>query len=223
MHRSRVSPSELVWYVSYGSNLCAARLSCYLAGGQPAGAARCYSGCRDPSPAQQSLPVWLPGGVYFALESTVWTGGVAFYDPDLSGTVAARGYLVTAGQFWDIVAQEMHRPLARTPPPLTAVLSEGRASVGPGHYETLMCAGWLDGAPLLTFTAPWSMAQVQTRAPSAAYLSMLSAGLREAHGWSRREAAAYLAALPGAAGSWMTDAIAALPDPTTSNATSQNG
>jgi len=223
MHRSPVSPSELVWYVSYGSNLCEARMTCYLAGGQPAGGSRCYPGCRDPRPARQTRPVWLPGGVYFALESTVWTGAVAFYDPDLPGTVAARAYLVTAGQFCDIVAQEMHQPPAGTPPPLTAVLSEGRASVGPGRYETLLCPGWLEGAPLLTFTAPWSMAQVQKSAPSAAYLSMLSTGLREAHGWSRQEAAAYLATLPGAAGSWMKDAIAALPDPTTRDTPRQNG
>ena len=42
-----ITQPALVWYVSYGSNMCADRLRCYLAGGVPAGARHGYSGCRD--------------------------------------------------------------------------------------------------------------------------------------------------------------------------------
>src|SRR4051812_46926456 len=101
---------EYVWYVAYGSNMHADRLTCYLAGGQPAGAGRTYPGCRDTRPPRDTAPVLVPGGIYFALESLTWSGGMAFYDPDLPGEVAARAYLISAAQFADIAAQEMHRP-----------------------------------------------------------------------------------------------------------------
>ena len=42
----------------------------------------------------------------FARRSTVWGGGLAFYDPATEGSLAARAYLVTFGQFSDVVAQE---------------------------------------------------------------------------------------------------------------------
>lgn len=100
---------ELVWYVSYGSNMCAHRLNCYLAGGTPAGARHTYPGCRDHRAPRRATGCELAGGVYFAMESAAWGGGRAFYDPDLPGTAAARAYLITPEQFADIAAQEMYR------------------------------------------------------------------------------------------------------------------
>lgn len=183
---------DLVWYVSYGSNLCSARFDCYLSGGRPPGAARTYPGCRDTSPARANAALWLPGGIYFAWDSPVWGGGIAFYDADLPGKVAARGYLITAGQFADIAAQEMYREPS-APLDLSTVLSSGKHAVGPGRYETLLCAGYRDGHPLLTFTAPWTAASAEHTRPTPAYLRMLIAGLIESHGWTRYEAMDYLA------------------------------
>ena len=53
----------------------------------------------------------LPGAFYFAGASRQWGGGgVAFYDHDAEGgPTAARAYLITAAQFADVAAQEMHR------------------------------------------------------------------------------------------------------------------
>ena len=102
-----------LWYVAYGSNLFRAMFACYLSGGRPAGGARHYTGCRDPRPARTELPVTLPGGVYFALTSRVWGGGMAFYDPALPGRAAARAYLLTRSQFCDVVSQEMRRGVGR--------------------------------------------------------------------------------------------------------------
>jgi hypothetical protein len=45
---------------------------------------------------------------------------------------------------------------------------------------------------MVTFTAPHGYADVPHAAPSAAYAATISAGLREAHGWSDAEVAAYL-------------------------------
>lgn len=201
------STVDHIWYVSYGSNMHTDRLACYIQGGQPAGANRTYSGCRDTTPPLRSRGTMLQGSIYFATHSPVWNGGRALYDPELSGSAAARAWLVTPGQFADIAAQEMYREPGEDLD-LIEVLRTGRASVGPGRYETLLYAGDIDGYPQITFTADHGHADVDPVAPSAAYLAMLAGGLQQAHDWSRHDAATYLAALPGI-GSWTADMILA--------------
>ncbi|WP_413230124.1 histone deacetylase [Kitasatospora herbaricolor] len=194
-------PGARVWYAAYASNMCLDRFTCYLAGGRPPGAARTYPGCRDARPPERAVPLLLPGQLYFALESAVWTGGCGFYDPLEPGEMPARAYLVSAGQFSDVLAQESARPPGADLD-LTRVLADGRAALGPGRYETLLRAGWLDGLPVLTLTAPWRRAQAETARPAAGYLRQLARGLREGHGWPAGRIADYLAARPGAAGAW---------------------
>ncbi len=207
--RKSTAQPLLVWYVSYGSNMCIDRLSCYLSGGAPLSARRAYPGCRDRRAPLRATGYELAGGVYFATESAVWGGGRAFYDPELPGPAAARAYLITSGQFADIAAQEM----SRTPGEdldLTAVLAKRRVELGPGRYETLLHIDDLGGYPLLTFTAPWRAADVSWRPPSAPYLRVLMAGLRETYGWDNHRIAGYLTQLPGARGYWTPADIAAL-------------
>lgn len=206
---SMMTQPSLVWYVGYGSNMCADRLRCYLAGGVPRGARRGYSGCRDRRAPLRSTGYRPAGGVYFATESAVWGGGRAFYDPELPGPAAARAYLITARQFADIASQEMYRPTGADLD-LTAVLASGRVELGAGRYETLLYVGDLDGYPLLTFTAHWHASDVCPTAPSAPYLRMLIAGLRETYGWAACRIGGYLADLPGARGHWTAAQIAAL-------------
>ncbi|MCX5212168.1 histone deacetylase [Kitasatospora sp. NBC_00240] len=196
------APGRRVWYAAYASNMCLDRFTSYLAGGRPVGAARTYPGCRDARPPERAVPVLLPGQLYFALESAVWTGGCGLYDPLDPGEMPARAYLLSAGQFSDIAAQETARPPG-TDLDLTGVLADGRARLGPGRYETLLCAGWLDGLPVLTFTAPWRRTEAEPNRPSAGYLRQLARGLREGHGWSAGRIAAYLGSRPGAAGAWL--------------------
>ncbi|GAB7034896.1 histone deacetylase [Streptomyces platensis] len=212
-----------LWYAAYGSNMHLDRLTYYLAGGCPPGGLRGFPGCRDPRPPARTEPVMLPGRMYFATTSRVWTGGRAFYDPDHRGPrpphgngggppeLPARLYLLTAEQFCDIAAQEMYREPGGELD-LTEVLREGRARIGPGRYETLVCAGRRDGLPVLTFTAPWSSddGTVDLHPPSAAYLRHIAAGIIASHGWSARRAADYLAGCPGAHGHWTATDIAAL-------------
>ncbi|WP_414942816.1 histone deacetylase [Amycolatopsis sp. cmx-11-51] len=179
----------------------AGRFGCYLAGGVPDGGTRLHPGCRDRRPPVDSRGCELPGGIYFATMSPVWGGGRAFYDPALPGRAFARAYLIAAGQFADVVAQEMYSEPG-TDLDLAPVLAAGAATLGPGRYETLLHAGDLDGHPILTFTAPWAAHEVAPVAPSAAYLRMLATGLCDTHGWTLGRAARYLAALPGARGTW---------------------
>jgi hypothetical protein len=172
-----------------------ARLACYLAGGRPPGARRFYAGARDRTLPREDRAVHLPGRLWFGGESTVWGGGIAFYDHDTTGPTPARAYRITTAQLADVAAQEMHRSPAPDDPLEAALLSgiDGRHATGPGRYETLVAVGQLDGLPMLTFTAPHGHADMPHAAPSAAYVAMIRAGLREAHGWSDAEVAAYLA------------------------------
>lgn len=192
-----------VWYVSYGSNMSATRLSCYLEGGCPPGGSREHPGARDPRPPRRSLAVELPGAVYFAGQSSQWGGGMAFYDHQVPGPSLARAYLVTAQQFADIAAQEMYRvPDPHDPIEEVVIggLADGRHHVGPGHYETLVEVGRVHGAPMLTFTAPHGLDHVEPTAPSPPYLAMLSEGIAEAHGWEPERIEEYLTGLRGCSG-----------------------
>jgi hypothetical protein len=196
---------DYVWYASYGSNLHADRLTYYIEGGTPPGTDHLYPGMRDRTPALKTRALTLPGSIYFAWQSPVWTGGVAFYaaEPPPSWTTgaAARGYLLTAGQFADLQTQEMYREPG-TELDLTEVLRTGRSQLGPGRYETLIHADDLDGWPVLTFTSPWNPATVQLNKPARRYLQMIAGGLHESHGWSAREILGYLSKLPGIEGTW---------------------
>src|SRR3546814_21146861 len=101
--------SQHLWYVSYGSNMSLVRLRCYLEGGCPPGARVTYAGARDSTLPAADVAVELPGSLYFAGESRTWGGGVAFYDHDVPGPTPARAYKITAEQFADVAAQELHR------------------------------------------------------------------------------------------------------------------
>jgi hypothetical protein len=189
-----------VWYASYGSNLSRDRFLCYLQGGRPEGASRSYPGARDRSTPADDRALTLPGEMFFGWESPTWGGGIAFYDAAAAGTTLARAYLVTEQQFADVAAQEMHRtPGADLD--LSHVLEHSRHELGPGRYEALHLVGELEGAPVLTFTTPDPTA-LQPNSPASAYLRMIVRGLREAHGLSDGELAAYLLGRPGLQADW---------------------
>ncbi|WP_371775881.1 histone deacetylase [Streptomyces sp. NBC_01438] len=203
------SAPQRVWYTSYGSNTHLGRLASYIEGGRPPGAGRAHPGCRDRRMPSRSVPVEMRGALYFATKSTVWGGGRAFYDPEQEGRVLARAHLVSASQFADIAAQEMYRSPGEDLD-LGPVLRSGVARLGDGRYETLVCAGQLDGLPVLTFTAPWRAEEVTPVPPSRAYVRLLAAGLLEAGAWDMDTVAAYIASSRGAVGHWPDRAIRAL-------------
>jgi hypothetical protein len=138
---------------------------------------------------------------------------MAFYDPDLPSRVAARAYLLTAGQFADVIAQEMHREVGGDLD-LSEAAETGRQRLGAGRYETIIKVGEWEGRPMFTFTAPHGAARAasnsELNSPSAPYLRTLGRGLREAHGWSVERTACYLASCPGARGDWSRSAVAGL-------------
>ncbi len=192
-----------LWYASYGSNLDADRLACYVAGGTPVGARRSYPGARDRTLPNQSRPVDLPGSVYFAWESPTWGGGVAFYDPERPGTAVGRAYRLTVSQFSDVAAQEMGRAPG-VDLDLSDLFAEGVHALGPGHYETLHVVGEIEDLPMVTFTAAWTGQEIPFNAPSAAYLATMARGLQSGHGWDHARCVDYLLAREGI-GAWNRD------------------
>jgi hypothetical protein len=137
----------------------------------------------------------ITGGLYFAGHSSVWRAGMAFYDANVAGEVAARAYLITTEQFVDILAQETRQSPGMTLD-LGPVFRGERYSNGVGGYPILVRVGERQGLPLVTFTR--DRRNVSTlAAPSVLYLAAMATGLREAHGWSRTQIDRYLSALPG--------------------------
>ncbi|WP_211220623.1 histone deacetylase [Gordonia shandongensis] len=199
MTGSTPTASDLVWYASYGSNLSTDRLLCYLRGGRPEGAARTYSGSRDGAPPRASVPLTLPGRIYFAGRSTAWGGGMAFYDPLAPGPTPSRAHLVTIEQFADIAAQERDEEPRPDGPVEDALRDPGLLAAdgadhlcGDGLYARLLRVATIDGLPVLTFTATHAIDDVPHVAPTEPYLAMISRGLAESHGWSTDEARGYL-------------------------------
>ena len=197
-----------IWYASYGSNMCADRLACYLTGGCPPGATRTYPGARDRTLPTDVRAVELAGCVYFAWHSPTWGGGIAFYDPDGPGSSVGRAYRLTPGQLSDLLEQEMHREPG-VDHDLSELLEDGVAILGDGRYESLHVVGELDGEPVGTFTSPERMHTADHNQPSAAYLATMARGLVEARGWDGDRVAAYLLERPGI-GDWDTAGIRAL-------------
>jgi hypothetical protein len=197
-----------VWYASYGSNMSADRLACYLTGGCPPGAARTYPGARDRTLPADVRPVELAGCVYFAWHSPTWGGGIAFYDPQGPGASVGRAYRLTLGQLSDLLEQEMHRQPG-VDHDLSELLQDGVAVVGDGRYESLHVVGELDGEPVVTFTSPEGMHAADHNQPSASYLATMARGLVEGHGWDGDQVSAYLLERPGI-GAWDAAEIQAL-------------
>lgn len=202
------SAREQVWYVGYGSNLSLARFGCYLYGGRPDGGSRTYLGCRDRSAPAEVAPVRVPGGIHFAGRSTVWGGGMAFFDPAADDHTAARAYLITRGQLADVLAQEMRRePVADLD--LTDWTGEVDHVTGPGRYETLIALGDRAGLPMVTLGSLDPHGH-DLNPPTAGYLRTMAAGLHEAHGWDAATIGGYLATRPGAQDAWTPEAVTAL-------------
>lgn len=166
---------DLVWYVAYGSNLCAARLACYLDGGTPVGGRRATIGARDPSPPRDWRRVSLPHPLWFGGPSRTWRGGPAFLDVDRAGGAVGRAWLISREQFADVLAQENGRP------PGTVDLDEphlraGGVALHGAPYGRVVALPVLDDRPCVTVTY---VERPAGRAPDPAYLDLVHAGLVE--------------------------------------------
>ena len=194
-----------VWYVAYGSNLSRERFRAYLEGGRPLGARRHYAGGRDTSPPRESRVLRLPGRLGFAGTSTVWGGGLAFLDRDGDGEVVARAYLVSFGQFSDVVAQESRRETGRD----LERGADGRIVALSRFYDTVLELEPHDGVPVMTITARAASSEPPVP-PAASYLTTILAGLADGCGLDAEARADYLLQARGVAPAWDRAGLLAL-------------
>lgn len=167
--------SDAVWYVSYGSNLFAARFTCYLAGGRALGSRWTNPGARDASPPTGDRRVDLDHALVFGGPSHTWHGGPAYLDLVTPGHSVGRGWRITHEQFEDVVAQENRLPAGALAVP-EAMLTDGGIAVPGAPYGRLVPLEPIDGEPAVTFTY---IDRPRERAPDPRYVELLRLGLEE--------------------------------------------
>ena len=173
-----------VWYVAYGSNADPGRFAAYLAGGRPPGAARHYLGCRDRSAAMQATPLVVGHRRYFAGESAVWGGGIAFLDPRPTPAARTRcvGYRITLEQLVDVAAQENGGEAGDlVVPDVLPAAGEVQAVAGARRsYDTFLGLPAVGGTPAVTLTCATRLRPETVPGPE--YLGLVVAGIARHHG-----------------------------------------
>jgi hypothetical protein len=203
-----LSDDDLIWYAAYGSNCKAARFEAYLTGGHAHGATRPERGARNPRPPIRSEACWFPTGIRFVGHSTKWGGGIAFLDHHGGVPAAGRRYLITKGQFDDVVAQENRRDA--TPVSIDPLTQGVVTALGDGPYDGIHLLDPVEGIPVVTFTSPTTRTDRLPNPPSAAYLGTILRGLLEVHAAATDEVIDALLAAPGVAARWTSGEIARL-------------
>lgn len=98
---------ELIWYVSYGSNMLFERFRCYLEGGRFRGNGREHTPCSSTRLPARKKAVKLPYSVYYGERSFSWENlGVAFLDTSKPGKAYGVAYLITKTQYLHILREE---------------------------------------------------------------------------------------------------------------------
>ena len=140
----------------------------------------------------------MPHRLLFAGTSRWWGGGgVAFVDPTVGeGTTLGRGYLITAAQFQDVLAQESGREIG-TEVDLSPVHDASSARIGNGRYDLVINLGNTAGWPMYTFTTPDPVEGLTLSSPSPSYRSTIVRGLRQSHGLSEHAARTYVSTFAG--------------------------
>ncbi|MCA1692477.1 MAG: hypothetical protein LC733_09850 [Actinobacteria bacterium] len=149
-----------------------------------------------------SAALRLNSNLYFAGHAKSWGGaGVAFLDLDAAAEgkgAFARAWLISQAQLDDVIAQENGRGHPSSRVDVDRVVAESRVALGPGRYQTVLHVGDHAGHPMVTFSAPWSLADVVAgrtglalNGPSPRYQEIIAGGLAETHGLNRAQAEAY--------------------------------
>lgn len=102
-----VPKEELIWYVSYGSNMLLERFRYYLEGGSFRGLGRHQKECTDRRLPRRKKKVTIPFDMYYGGKSGSWEGkGVSFLDTTKPGKAYGVAYLVTKTQYQHILREE---------------------------------------------------------------------------------------------------------------------
>jgi len=98
---------DLVWYVSYGSNMLYERFLCYIRGGFFRNSVKNHKECVDETLPKAKMTYSIPYDMYYGNESRSWDGrGVSFLDTTKPGKAYGVAYLITRTQFKHLWRQE---------------------------------------------------------------------------------------------------------------------
>ena len=97
--------NELVYYVSYGSNMLEERFLSYIKGGKCRFNKMNYRGCDNKSLFLSSKSIVISYQMYYSKFSSSWGGAVSFLGKN-KGKTYAKAYLITKEQFEQIKRQE---------------------------------------------------------------------------------------------------------------------
>lgn len=189
----------MIWYASYGSNICRERFLCYIRGGKPKGSNKNYTGCSDKTLPVTDEEIMIKSGLYFARSSKTWSGGgVGFLKNHFSGDSQSLGrmYLITRDQFIDVVKQETNRSYLSIDFNL-AVENGDYVFIEKSWYGRIVYLGVQNGYPIFTFT---SEADQDANPPHGAYLKMIIEGIREVYNISSEDIADYFLGCDGISG-----------------------
>ncbi len=193
-----LSLTNLVWYASYGSNLCSRRFMGYIEGGQPDDVSSSHPGCRDKTPPKDDQPIKISYPLYFAKQSPRWDGkGVAFIGlkKEETDVTLGRMYLITEQQFIDVVSQENDE--AKISIDFQKAKQRGSMVFHESWYGNLVYLGEQDGFPIYTFTSDKNIAMETPVAPSPQYLQEIISGLKEVYPVTDEDIVKYLITKPG--------------------------
>jgi hypothetical protein len=195
----------LIYYASYGSNMLESRFHCYIRGGQPEGSVKTQPGCLDHTLPTEKANITIHRELYFARESGSWQhGGVAFINPEANehARTLGRMYLITAGQFIDIIRQE-NDFYGKLLIDFEKAIEQGSLIIHPTWwYGNLLYLGDKNGHPIFTFTHATHQPEA-INPPGANYLRTIINGLKEAYHLSNQEIYTYLKDKPGIRGTNM--------------------
>ncbi len=148
-------PEDELWYACYGSNLSAARFSCYIEGGTCKENGRTYPGCTDKTRWIDEAVMTFPGEVYFGSRSSAWQNmGVAFFDPAGKGAAPMRLYKIRYSQLDDLRRME---------------------GASADWYGRTVCLGVKDDLPIYTIT---SETRRPENAPCESYLRLIENAMK---------------------------------------------
>lgn len=181
---------NLIWYASYGSNICHERFLCYIIGGKVPAADRIYLGCQDKSFPVATEEIYIQSALYFAKSSSLWGGGgVGFLKNGFGGREQSMGrmYLITQEQFKDVVRQETIREVINIDFDY-AIESGGYVFAERSWYGRIVYIGTQDQYPIFTFTNEKDL--VPTK-PAPEYLNIIGKGIKEVYPLTNEEIADY--------------------------------
>ncbi|MCW3785679.1 hypothetical protein [Plebeiibacterium sediminum] len=185
--------NDLVWYASYGSNLCEDRFLCYIKGGTPKGSVKMHSGCSDKTAPRAIQNIIINRALYFAKGYSSWgKGGVAFikHEPNANEVTLGRMYLISYNQFIDVVKQENDYEGNLEIDFNEAQVRGSHVFLHNAWYGKLMYLGKESGYPIFTFTNERFLEE-EINAPGSEYLETLKKGVKESYKITGKELQEY--------------------------------